>query len=464
MSRIFCYWFFIMNSIDNEVFVKIEFDIIRSNIDNIIKYSVPIFRINSSGKLVVLPPEKLDHYFGGTEISVELYTERKWEERLRNNFRIKSEQEPDQNSDFPSDINKKGEVRYRARRKEIKEMSLPEREKLYNKVVDTIKNVDFSEAGDTAKKIRDVMKLIREAFILSKSSLDEVTGTNEFSENGHIREVARCTSRFVENVMQLLKNRETADALLRELQNSSMGVTVDHMNNVFVTFTTFVYHYNSIFEDLKILKLRNQVKNNYSDHYQRRFPEHNFSSLENVFKGGIKKVSDDELLQFAIGAFLHDIGKLDNISYFESNKGYDRKEIVKHAPMGYNMIVNSKGFSPEVAVIAGLHHEYYGDAAGYGMSRFLFPDKNKKYTSPRYCLTYDISDLKLGIAIGYAPAKMLEVIDVYSALIDGGRKYRERAYTSDEAFRIMEEEFVMKNFRLDPVILYIFKDFVMSYS
>ena len=142
----------------------------------------------------------------------------------------------------------------------------------------------------------------------------------------------------------------------------------------------------------------------------------------------MREIPFDKLLQFSIGALLHDIGKIDNIDYFEGKEKYDKKIIMKHAPISYNMIVKTREFDPEVALLAALHHEYYNDSAGYGVSKILFPDNIKKFKTPQYCLTYDVSDIKNGRALAYVPIKILEIIDVFDALTDKNRRYREKYF------------------------------------
>ncbi len=183
-------------------------------------------------------------------------------------------------------------------------------------------------------------------------------------------------------------------------------------------------------------------------------------SLEDVFKGGMRELDGDNLLQYGIGALLHDIGKVDNIDYFEGGDKYDRKVIMRHAPVSYNMIIKTREFDPIVAYLAALHHEYYNDKSGYGLSKLLFPEDVKKIKTPYYCLAYDLEEVKAGYAIAYVPAKMLEIVDVFDALTDKKRKYREREFTVDEALEIMKNDFIEKSLKLDPILFSIFVDFV----
>jgi hypothetical protein len=264
--------------------------------------------------------------------------------------------------------------------------------------------------------------------------------------------------------MGIIRNNTAANNFINLLGEKSTGSTVDHMNCVFLIFLPFCYYYNSYFTKGKISKIRADYKNKYYKYYKKLFPGSPPESLEDVFKGGMREIDQDKLLQYGIGAFLHDIGKLDNINYFEGEEKYDRKIIMRHAPISYNMIVKTREFDHDVAYLAALHHEYYNDQSGYGISKILFPDNIKKYKEPVYCLSYDLEDIKSGLALAYVPAKILEIVDVFDALTDSKRKYRDSEFSVDEALEIMLDSFINKNTKIDPILFSIFVDFINSHS
>jgi HD-GYP domain-containing protein (c-di-GMP phosphodiesterase class II) len=79
-------------------------------------------------------------------------------------------------------------------------------------------------------------------------------------------------------------------------------------------------------------------------------------------------------------------------------------------------------------------------------------------------MSYSIDDVKKGAALAYVPAKILEIIDVFDALTDKNRKYRDREFTVDEALTIMKENFVEEETKLDPVLFSIFLDYVKNHA
>ena len=110
-----------------------------------------------------------------------------------------------------------------------------------------------------------------------------------------------------------------------------------------------------------------------------------------------------------------------------------------------------------------MHHEYYG--LGYGPYEKLHKFKVEKYASfqiPRI-MSYDAKAIDECEAFAYFPAKMLEIIDVYDALMDPARKYRGgKTFTPEESLNIMREEFIEKHLKLDPILYDVFVEFLSN--
>jgi len=312
--------------------------------------------------------------------------------------------------------------------------------------------------------IVDLIDAISGAFVISKTSIEEGFNDDSAVYHEHLKKVAQKTTAMVQTFMDILSKNEAASNFINLLGEKSTGSTVDHMNGVFLTFISFCFYYNSYFAKGKIAKLRPEFRSKFIKMYEHILPDNPPETLEDVFKGGMRGFTGEEMLQFGLGALFHDIGKVDNIDYFEGSDKFDRKIIMKHAPLSYNMIVKSREFEPEVALLSALHHEYYNHHSGYGISKILFPEKNRKFRAPSYALSYDIGDVKKGSALAYVPAKILEIVDVFDALTDKKRKYREREFTVDEALIIMKEDFIEKDVKLDPVLFSIFLDFIRNHA
>jgi len=55
-------------------------------------------------------------------------------------------------------------------------------------------------------------------------------------------------------------------------------------------------------------------------------------------------------------------------------------------------------------------------------------------------------------------------VDVFDALTDKNRRYREREFTVDEALELMKDEFIDKSLKIDPILFSIFLEYVSNYS
>ncbi|HNX24006.1 MAG TPA: HD domain-containing protein, partial [Spirochaetota bacterium] len=423
--------------------------------------NIPVWRKNKSGVYVVIPLERLEQFLGEnnrTDITFSITEE--WEDIIKiNSINAKKKSIINQNKQAAPDSSF-----YREKRIEILNMSPEQRDKRYQSVLYSLQKIESADKVLNEDVLINLIEAVSDAFVLNKSSFEENYEDNENISSDHIKAMARNTTSLVQSIMGIFKNNSAANNFINMLGEKSTGSTIDHMNSVFLIFLPLCYFYNSYFTKGKIAKIRSEYKTKYYKYYSKLVPDNPPESLEDVFNGGMREIPIDKLLQFSIGALLHDIGKIDNIDYFEGEGLYDRKIIMKHAPISYNMIVKTREFDSEVALLAALHHEYYNDAAGYGISKILFPENTRKYKTHQYCLTYDIADIKNGRALAYVPIKLLEIVDVFDALTDKTRRYREKEFTIDEALELMKSDFIDKSLKIDPILFTIFLDYINNHS
>ncbi|MFA5519487.1 MAG: HD domain-containing protein [Spirochaetota bacterium] len=445
-------------------YITLNFDELKANFYEINKNKIPVWRKNKSGSFVIIPAEKIDVFFGSKDANaVFFYIENKWKDRIKKDFNPAQDFKINKKRIF---LKEKSEISdpYLAKREEVHSFSMKEREDEYDYILDIMSRIETPNKIIDADNISDLLDLISGAFVINKTSIEENFDTETLEAREHLRKIAERTTSMVKNFMDILSKNKAANNFINLLGEKSTGSTVDHMNGVFITFVSFCFFYNSYFAKGQIARIRSDFKKKHIRLYEKIFPGHPPESLEDVFKGGMRNFDDEEILQYSLGALLHDIGKIDNIDYFEGSEKYDRKIIMKHAPISYNMIVKTREFGSDVALLAGLHHEYYNDKSGYGISHILFPGKNKKYNSPVYAMSYNIDDVKNGSSLAYVPAKILEIVDVFDALTDKNRKYRDREFSVDEALAIMDSEFVQKATKIDPVLFSIFTDYVKNHA
>ncbi|HON14930.1 MAG TPA: HD domain-containing protein [Spirochaetota bacterium] len=443
----------------NNKLVPISISSVKENLSLILSNNIPVWRKNKNDQFMPVPLDRLEQFLGNVDHSYYFYIENKWESLIKTEVVEKIEPKKSPGFSWVGDEENSSIDTYTARRQKYMEMSLEEREEHLSNLLDIVKDIEIPKKTIDSDSIVTLINSLSEAFVITKSSFEDFS-----SEAGvpphHIKKIALGTTILVKSVMEIVRNNKTVSNFLNLLGEKSTGSTVDHMNSVFLIYVAFCYFYNSYFSEGKIARLRSDYKKKFQHYYTNLPLETAPDSLEDVFKGGMRELDGDNLLQYGIGALLHDIGKVDNIDYFEGGDKYDRKVIMRHAPVSYNMIIKTREFDPIVAYLAALHHEYYNDKSGYGLSKLLFPEDVKKIKTPYYCLAYDLEEVKAGYAIAYVPAKMLEIVDVFDALTDKKRKYREREFTVDEALEIMKNDFIEKSLKLDPILFSIFVDFV----
>ncbi len=448
----------------NTKYIELDLAALKENLHRIQDNNIPVWRKNKSGNLVTIPLERLEQFTGNNEnISIIFYIDEKWESNIKlstSPLKINSSND----TKLPWTDNSGIADTYTERRKKFLEMHPEQREQEYEQLIDSLISRPIPGNYIDTNALLRLINAVSDAFVINKAAFDDFYNESKNISPEHIKNIAKNTTILVQSIMGIIRNNTAANNFINLLGEKSTGSTVDHMNCVFLIFLPFCYYYNSYFTKGKISKIRADYKNKYYKYYKKLFPGSPPESLEDVFKGGMREIDQDKLLQYGIGAFLHDIGKLDNINYFEGEEKYDRKIIMRHAPISYNMIVKTREFDHDVAYLAALHHEYYNDQSGYGISKILFPDNIKKYKEPVYCLSYDLEDIKSGLALAYVPAKILEIVDVFDALTDSKRKYRDSEFSVDEALEIMLDSFINKNTKIDPILFSIFVDFINSHS
>jgi len=248
---------------------------------------------------------------------------------------------------------------------------------------------------------------------------------------------------------------------------STGSSTIDHMNKVLLRFIPVCVYYNECFTLGRIGKIRAHFKDHYGKYYQRLLAADKEISLEVVYKGGMRRITREEMQVYSLGALLHDIGKLPDIDYHEDAQPVDRKKIMRHAPYSYNMIIKAKVFPWSVAYMALLHHEYYGDPSGYNFARKLFSETwggTEGTHTFNYFISYDYEDMKKGHSLSYFPIKILEIIDIFDDLTLRKRGSKQKSHSIRAALRIMKDEYIEKSLKLDPILFTIFEDFIEEYA
>jgi len=274
------------------------------------------------------------------------------------------------------------------------------------------------------------------------------------------------TRELVKSSSQLISANIFNDDLMNTLVSKSNGTILQHMTRVYLNGLAFLNYYNKLVSGSSMInKLRISFDKRYREYYHSLLPHIHPDdfTLERVFLGGMRIIPENDFFNWATGFLIHDIGKAAAVEYHEGEAAYNRDIVMEHVKIGFTSVKNKTNYPLEAALITGYHHEYYGDPAGYGYFRTYLEDHKKTNPQTRigFCVALDIDSVNRFEALGYFPAKVLEIIDVYDSVTDPNRKYR-KAMTPQEALAMMEEEFINKHHKIDIILFDIFTKFVQE--
>lgn len=306
-------------------------------------------------------------------------------------------------------------------------------------------------------KARVIMDTVSQTFLLNKASLKlkpQEVGVHE-------KTLARETDAMIGTAVEMSEDPALMSGLFSCFQDLSNGQTINHVMRVFVSFTGFLQRFETLHQNRLSQTLRRVFPAVYLDSYRKILP--NVDS---------RLMTSDQLLQlpdlgfldrkeFSLGAFLHDIGKMGNIDYFESDQGFDADQIQQHVFLGAGLILMNYGNSHDGArMMAGDHHNALGKAGGYGITRL---ERERGMRAPVETVRVLASDSKgfaTGEALGWLPVEMLAVADVYDAMTDNSRTYK-KAMSSSEAAVFLDDTMAAGG-KLDPVLVDLYIDFLRT--
>jgi len=246
--------------------------------------------------------------------------------------------------------------------------------------------------------------------------------------------------------------------------------TLNHMNRMLIRVVSFLSYYNDYFSthsnDVK--RIRTRFKESFYPVYEKLYSDPQNINLEIVFKGGMSPVSDKKIfLEYALGGFFHDIGKIPDIEYHDGDEGFVPMKARRHVFDSYNMLLQSGRFTLGTVAMGLLHHDYYNAPYGYRQRETIIKkyDKRKMDRSDslrtKYCMSHNVMDVAYGISHSYFPSKILEILDIYDAMTDPDKNYRRSCLTPDEALDEMKRSYINKGAPgVDPILFNMFIDFL----
>lgn len=446
---------------------------IQNNRDAIIASRAPLWRKKRDGTLVIVPLDRLSHYLGEkAQSDIKLYMEKEWIKRIRSAPEItETEKTPEPprpetiHKDTSPQNDKEPDHVFGKQLKHYRDMDIDQRRSVLDENMTKLRRQALLEKKLDIDAFTDIVDVVARTFYVNKATLEENQGSSQDLEN--IDSIIDKTNSVIESLIGLTEKENTNYRDFSSIDKISTGsTTVDHMNKVLLRFIPFCNFFNEYFSRGLIKKIRVNFRVKYYPYYRKLLPDKKNLTLETVFKGGIRRIESEELQMYSMGALLHDIGKLPDISYHDGSEGFDPRKVVQHAPLSYNMIIKAK-LPWSIAAIAALHHEYYGDSSGYQVSKALFKhfkSTQKALETIEYIISYNPDDIKKGLVWAYFPSKMLEIIDVFDALTDKNRKYREAHKSIEDALIVLKQEFIQRRLKIDPILFDIFLEFVREYA
>jgi len=343
---------------------------------------------------------------------------------------------------------------------------LPEEERLVRmqQCKDRLYNLIAQKPRQEQLITEALVETTQDVILHNYSAIMEAMNLTEGDAKEKTKNLVESTRDIVKASTQLISNNIFNDDLMDKLVSKSNGTIIQHMTRVYLKGLAFLAYYNKLVSTSStIIKLRISFIENYSLFYRSLLPHLHIEdlTLEKVFLGGMRAVPENIFYNWAIGFMVHDIGKASAVEYHEGEGAYNRELVEEHVKLGYSSIIQKTNYPKEAGLIAGYHHEYYGDKAGYGIYRAGLEAYRKKNPQIKqdHCIAYEVEPMMNFEALAFFPAKILEIIDVFDSLTDPNRKYR-KALTAEEALAMMEEEFVNKHQKLDKILFEIFQRFL----
>jgi len=311
-----------------------------------------------------------------------------------------------------------------------------------------------------------LVETARDAMLHNHVSLANAMNLSSEEAKKQTQGLVDSTRELVKSSSQLITSNIFNDELMNTLVSKSNGTIIQHMTRVYLNGLAFLTYYNKLVSGSSMInKLRITFDKRYREYYHSLLPHIHPDdfTLERVFFGGMRIIPENDFYNWATGFLIHDIGKAAAVEYHEGEAAYNRDIVMEHVKVGFTSVKNKTNYPLESALITGYHHEYYGDPAGYGFFRTYLEEHKKANPSARigFCIALDMNSVNRFEALGYFPAKVLEIIDVYDSVTDPNRKYR-KAMTPQEALSMMEEEFINKHHKIDIILFDIFTKFVQE--
>ncbi|MCL2441197.1 MAG: metal-dependent phosphohydrolase [Treponema sp.] len=443
-------------------------------IDIILQEEIPVLCINHESQKKRLMPFKVlfdnhedfwhkkgswAYYFTG-----EGYKKLKGKLFLKQNNFEKPEPSPEEKKENEI-IEKHGvEVGYGSEYQTFAEMPNEKKIEWLNNDKKRLNDILSQKYKNDAEVTEALVETTKDAAYINHATLEEALFLADDEAKKLTQDLVDTTHDMIRASALLISENIFSNELMNTLVEKSNGTIIQHMTRVYLNGIAFLSYYNNLVSTSSaIQKLRIKFASEYRKFYHELLPHLDIDDvvLERVFYGGMRAIPTDLYFKWAVGFLIHDIGKAGAVEYHEGEASYDRKIVIDHVKQGYKSIMTKTNYPMEASLITGYHHEYYGDADGYGYFRAYLAQYKKQNPDAKqdYCITYELEPILDYQAMAYFPAKVLEIIDIYDSVTDPHRVYR-KSMTPEEALTMMKEQFVVKHHKIDSILFDIFAMYI----
>jgi HD-GYP domain-containing protein (c-di-GMP phosphodiesterase class II) len=438
--------------------LEISTEEITTNLKEIIATNVAVWRKNIDGQQVVLPVKKLDEYLKDKDAgNFKFYIDARWKERIKEFESAQKVQK--ENIPVIDETTLKKETAKFGRVEEqealFRKMTVVEREEVLDDCITRLHEDGQNMKLDIVLIIK-MVNVISNTFYANNADIEANVATESQKES--IYGVLVKSDWIVKLLLNHFSRENYPYSDLKIIDKISTGsATIDHINKTFLRFVSFCTFYNEFIDKGLFTKnIRASYKEKYQRYYKKQFPEIEVT-IEKIFQDGVRRIEKEkELPAYALGALMFDIGKIRDIKYHDGADPYNEEAVKKHSLNGFNMIVKAKQYSFEVMAMVVFHHEYYNGKGSYKFTKPLlskFTGKKTAEENIKYFITYDKDEFLNSISLSYFPCKVMEIVDVYTAL--SGKKN----IPPFEALKIMKKEFITKSLKIDPILFKIFMEY-----
>ena len=342
------------------------------------------------------------------------------------------------------------------------QLSAATRAKVLSDVASEIKTLSKGDLAPEVKSQR-ILEIVEQTFITNKVTLALIEKNKTVSELDF--SIAMNTRNIAASIFEMAENSAISKGFFTCFKQLSNGQTLNHITRVTVMTTSFIQYYNQ-----NILKkhflIKDEVFREYIPQYKALFPQIIEDNLKfsRLFKVGTIKntaagdTTKDIMIRWCLGAYLHDIGKIADLEYHESDSPYDKKIIETHVASGENLFRLLYGIKNEEArLIIRDHHNALFHKEGYGGTRL--ERKGQNWPPFTISISDNVTDFLHGYARGFLPTEMLALVDIFDAATDPSRKYKKPLSSIETAEMLFEKVLQLK---LDPLLFDIFIDFLRS--